>query len=233
MTKTLDLIAKGAAAAAMAAMPLAAPAQTDPEYRAELGAGAGLVSYQGDFNGSIAKNMEPGGSALAKYRFNPRMALGLNITYGKLKGSSADVSTWYPELQDSVHSFSNTVVDAGLRFEYNFWPYGTGREYFGAKRFTPFIAIGLGLTYAKAGGTVVTGNLPIGAGVKYKIGTRVNLALEWTMHYSLSDKLDGTDDPYGIESSGMFKNTDSYSVLQLSVTYDIWAKCRTCHNDRF
>ena len=233
MRKVLSRMKKWVAAGVMIAVAVAAPAQTDPEYRAEIGVGAGLVSYQGDFNGSIAKNMQPGGGLVAKYRFNPRMALGLNVTYGKLKGSSADVSTWYPEFQDSVLSFSNTVVDAGLRFEYNFWPYGTGREYFGARRFTPFIAIGLGLTYAKADGSVITGNLPIGAGLKYKVGARLNLALEWTMHFSLSDKLDGTDDPYGIESSGIFKNTDSYSILQLSLTYDIWAKCKTCHNDRF
>lgn len=213
---------------------LAAKAQTDPEYRAEIGGGVGLVSYQGDFNGSILSNMQPAGGLVAKYRFNPRMGLALNVTYGKLKGSSDGVGTWYPELQDSVTSFSNTLVDAGLRFEYNFWPFGTGREYFGAKRFTPFVAVGLGLTYAKAqSGSVFTGNLPIGVGVKYKLGTRLNVALEWVMHFSLSDDLDGTADPYGIESSGMFKNTDSYSMLQLSITYDVWAKCRTCHNDRF
>lgn len=213
---------------------LAAKAQTDPEYRAEIGGGVGLVSYQGDFNGSILSNMQPAGGLVAKYRFNPRMGLALNVTYGKLKGSSDGVGTWYPELQDSVASFSNTLVDAGLRFEYNFWPFGTGREYFGAKRFTPFVAVGLGLTYAKAqSGSVFTGNLPIGVGVKYKLGTRLNVALEWVMHFSLSDELDGTADPYGIESSGMFKNTDSYSMLQLSITYDVWAKCRTCHNDRF
>ena len=52
------------------------------------------------------------------------------------------------------------------------------------------------------------------------------------MHFTLSDKLDGREDPYGIRSSGLFKNADGYSVLQLAVTYDMWAKCKTCHNDR-
>ena len=213
---------------------LGAGAQDEYEYKMEIGVGAGTVSYEGDFNGSILSNNQAAGGLVAKYRFNPRMALGLDVTYGKLKGSSADVTTWYPALRDSVASFSTTLVDAGLRFEYNFWPYGTGREYFGARRFTPYVAIGLGLTCAKApSGTVVTGNLPIGVGVKYKVATRLNVALEWAMHFSLSDKLDGTDDPYGIDSSGMFKNTDSYSMLRLSLTYDVWAKCRTCHNDRF
>ena len=27
-------------------------------------------------------------------------------------------------------------------------------------------------------------------------------------------------------------DTTEYSVLQLAVTYDLWAKCKTCHNDR-
>ncbi len=52
------------------------------------------------------------------------------------------------------------------------------------------------------------------------------------MSFSLSDKLDGVEDPYGIKSNGMFKNTDCYSTLRLSVTYDIMAKCKTCNNDR-
>lgn len=210
-----------------------AGAQEDPEYLAEIGGGVGLVAYQGDFNGSLTANMKPMASLLARYKFNPRMGLALNVSYGKIEGSSDGTQTWYPEYHDSVASFSNTLVDAGLRFEYNFWPYGTGREYRGARRLTPYLAIGLGLTYAKTGsGNVFTGNMPIGFGLKYKVAGRLNLGLEWSMHFSMSDKLDGVADPYGITSSGMFKNTDCYSTLQLSLTYDIMAKCKTCNNDR-
>jgi hypothetical protein len=52
------------------------------------------------------------------------------------------------------------------------------------------------------------------------------------MHFTTSDRLDGVKDPYGIESSGLFKNTDCYSTLQVTLTYDLWAKCKTCNNDR-
>ena len=52
------------------------------------------------------------------------------------------------------------------------------------------------------------------------------------MHFSGSDKLDGIKDPYDIKSSGLFKNTDCYTTLQVALTYDIWAKCKTCNNDR-
>ena len=206
-------------------------AQTDPEYKLELGGGIGLVSYQGDFNGSPLKNLQPMFTLLAKYKFDPRRALALNVSYGQLKGSSKDAKTYFP--LTTTYDFKSNVVDAGLRLEYNFWPYGTGFEYRGAKRLTPYVAIGLGMTIAKTDGKSATGvNLPIGVGVKYKIGDRLNLAAEWAMHITSTDDLDGIKDPYGIESSGLFKNTDCYSHLRVSLSYDLWAKCRTCHNDR-
>lgn len=209
-----------------------AVAQEDPEYKAEIGVGGALVAYQGDFNGSLTKNMQPMGSLIAKYRVNPRMAWALNVSFGKIKGSSEGLTTWYPAAQDTVMTFDNSLVDVGLRYEYNFWPFGTGREYRGARPFTPYITFGVGVTSVKTdGGSVFAGNLPIGVGVKYKVAERLNLSLEWSMHFTLSDKLDGVEDPYGIKSSGAFKNTDCYSMLQLSLTYDIFAKCKTCNND--
>ena len=213
-------------------MSISASAQEEPEYRMEVGGALGVVSYEGDFNGNITKNAQPLVALVAKYRMNPRMSLGGSLTTGKLKGSSKDVDSYFPELHDSVYSFSNQLIDLGLRYEYNFWAYGTGREYRGARRVAPFIALGLGLTYADAGGAVFTGNLMLGAGVKYKVGERLNLTAEWNMHFSGNDNLDGCVDPYGIKSNGLFKNTDCYSMLRIALTYDIWAKCKTCNNDR-
>jgi hypothetical protein len=74
--------------------------------------------------------------------------------------------------------------------------------------------------------------VPIGFGVKYKLMDRLNLTAEWLMHISGSDKLDGIRDPYGIKSSDLFKNTDCYTTLQLSLTYEFMEKCKTCHNDK-
>ena len=215
-------------------MTVSVQAQTEPEYRLEVGGGIGAVTYLGDFNSNLFRDMQPMGSLLAKYRIDPRQALALNISYGKLKGSSSNEKTYYP---DSIkdYSFKTNLVDVGLRYEYNFWPYGTGQEYRGAKRLTPYIYIGMGATVAKADTadkTEVAFNLPLGGGVKYKMADRLNLGVEWTIHFTTSDMLDGVKDPYGITSSGLFKNTDCYSQLRVSVTYDLWAKCKTCHNDR-
>lgn len=207
-------------------------AQDDVEYRMEVGAGAGLVSYLGDFNGSVVKNMQPMGSLVWRWVLNPRMALRAKGSYGKLKGSSADVQTYYPDMQAKPYQFNHSLGDLGVTFEYNFWPYGTGRDYRGAKRLTPFIFGGVGGTYVSGGPKDVwTAHVPLGLGVKYKLGDRVNIGLEWAAHFSLSDKLDGVVDPYRVKSSGLFKNTDGYSALLVTLTYSFQAKCRTCHND--
>jgi trk system potassium uptake protein TrkA len=79
--------------------------------------------------------------------------------------------------------------------------------------------------------SVVALQVPIGVGVKYKLAQRLNLTAELLMHITGSDKLDGIADPYGIKSTGMFKNTDCFTTLQVSLTYDLWARCKTCMND--
>ena len=208
-------------------------AQDDPEYKMEIGGGVGLVNYLGDYNGNLLKNMQPMGTVLAKYRPNPWMAWTFSIGYGKLKGDISGAETWMPETEKKQKSFNNGLVDGGVRFEYNFWAYGTGREYRGAKPWAPFLTLGVGISHASlTDGSATDFNLPFGAGVKYKIGERLNLTGEWRIHFTGSDRLDGVEDPHGIKSSGLFKNTDCYSVLQLSLTYDIWAKCKTCNNDK-
>ncbi|MBQ8948824.1 MAG: outer membrane beta-barrel protein [Prevotella sp.] len=206
-----------------------AKAQDDPEYKMEAGAGAGLVAYTGDFNGNLLKGMQPWGTLIAKYHLSPREALAFSLGMGKIKGSSDNAETWYPI---EPYEFDNSLTEGVIRYEYNFWAYGTGREYRGARRLVPFVAIGLGLTHHSGENSGITMSLPIGAGIKYKIGQRLNLVAEWTMRFTPSDQLDGRSDIYGIKSSGLFKNTDCYSVLQLALTYDIWMKCKTCHNDR-
>lgn len=213
------------------ALALPSAAQDDPEYRMEIGAGVGLDGYLGDFNSSLTSDLQPMASLLARYVFNPYMGLKLNASYGKLKGNSADVETYYPDYAQTRYAFSNAMADVCLTYEYNFWPYGTGRDYRGAKRLTPFVFGGMGLTYADADKSRFAFNVPVGLGIKYKVGERMNLGLEWAIHFTQSDWLDGVKDPYYVESSGLFKNTDCYSALQFTVTYSFAPKCVTCNKE--
>ena len=204
-------------------------AQEEPEYRFEVGAGLGGVAYSGDFSGGFIKGIHPWMAIVAKYRLNPRMALALAIGTGKIKGSTDGADTWYPIER---YEFSHQLTEATLRYEYNFWAYGTGHDYRGARRVVPFVALGLGMVHHSGENSGVTLSLPLGAGIKWKVAPRLNLTAEWAMRFTPSDYLDGRSDVYGIKSSGLFKNTDCYSAFQFSVTYDLWVRCKTCNNDR-
>lgn len=207
-------------------------AQTDDEYLMEIGGGVGFLGYLGDYNNVLTRDLQPMATLLVRRNLNPYMGLRLAASFGKLKGDERDVKTVYPSTGVIPYSFSRTLTDISLTYEYNFWPYGTGHDYYGAKRLTPFVFLGLGGTYAGGdGSSVFTANVPIGLGLKYKVGQRMNVGVEWAMHFSMSDKLDGRKDPYGITSSGMFKNTDCYSVLQLTLSYSFMPKCTTCNKD--
>lgn len=223
---------KGLVTLLMLCATLTASAQQDDEYLMEIGGGVGMVSYQGDFNGKITSGMQPAGAIVWRRLLNPYMGFRVTGMMGKLKGDATRVETYYPDETTRAYSFDRSLTDVSVTYEYNFWPYGTGRDYRGAKRLTPFVFGGIGATYVSGGEKkVFTANVPIGLGIKYKLKERLNVGLEWSMHFSLSDELDGMADPYGIKSSGAFKNTDCYSRLMLTLTYSFKSKCRTCNND--
>lgn len=223
---------KGLVTLLMLCATLTASAQQDDEYLMEIGGGVGMVSYQGDFNGKITSGMQPAGAIMWRRLLNPYMGFRVTGMMGKLKGDATRVETYYPDETTRAYSFDRSLTDVSVTYEYNFWPYGTGRDYRGAKRLTPFVFGGIGATYVSGGEKkVFTANVPIGLGIKYKLKERLNVGLEWSMHFSLSDELDGMADPYGIKSSGAFKNTDCYSGLMLTLTYSFKSKCRTCNND--
>ena len=223
---------KGLVTLLMLCATLTASAQQDDEYLMEIGGGVGMVPYQGDFNGKITSGMQPAGAIVWRRLLNPYMGFRVMGMMGKLKGDATRVETYYPDETTRAYSFDRSFTDVSVTYEYNFWPYGTGRDYRGAKRLTPFVFGGIGATYVSGGEKkVFTANVPIGLGIKYKLKERLNVGLEWSMHFSLSDELDGMADPYGIKSSGAFKNTDCYSGLMLTLTYSFKSKCRTCNND--
>lgn len=211
-------------------------AQDEEEFKMELGGGLGGSFYMGDANYSTPfKNLGIVGGAMARYIMNPRMSIKANLMAGRISGDTKDFKNKYPQGQDV--SFKRTLFDLGAQFEYNFLAYGTGFGYNGGHRITPYILAGMGFTFAPAPAEgVFAVNFPIGVGVKYKIARRINIGCEFTMRFSLSDKLDVTNkeglqlnDPYRIKS-GSWKNKDSYSYTVFFVTYDLFSRCKECNN---
>lgn len=215
------------------AFPAWAFAQTQEsveEYKFDIGAGIGMSGYLGDANES---NMfaHPGVAFNATFRYliNSRWAIRGMLTGVSLSGSTADMDNVLPE--GKVYDFKSSVYDLGARAEFNFFNYGIGETYKRLTRISPYLSLGLGVAMASSGGdTSVAMSLPMGFGVKYKLRPRLNLGLEFSMTKVFGDKVDSSEltDLYQIKSS-FLKNTDWYSSLMFTVTYEFGKRCVTCH----
>lgn len=205
--------------------------QEELQYRLELGAGLGLGKNFTD----VKDNIGLAGALIARFPLNPRMAVKTQFTYDTMKGNTSGLKEFYPADVNAAgtnrldYSVSSGIYDLSALYELHFLPYGYLRDYRGHFRLIPYVQLGFGLTYGAAG-KAFTANIPLGVGLKYKIAQRLNLGLDWLVHFSLSDKLDGLEAPLGIKSE-MFRNKDHYSALTLTLTYDLNPKCPTCNKD--
>lgn len=200
------------------------------EYKFDIGAGLGMSGYLGDANESnLFAHPGVAFNATFRYLINSRWAIRGMLTGASLSGSTADMDNVLPE--GKVYEFDSWAYDLGARAEFNFFNYGIGETYKRMSRISPYLSLGLGVTMSNTGGeSFVAMSLPMGFGVKYKLRPRLNLGLEFSMTKVFGDKVDSAEltDLYKIKSSFM-KNTDWYSTLMISVTYEFGKRCVTCN----
>ena len=209
-------------------LPTKTMAQED--YRFDIGAGLGMTGYLGDANTANLWS-EPGWDfeALFRYIANPRWAFKTNFYAGNLRGDSSKMTNVFPG--GETFSFSTTFYELGEMVEFNFFNYGMGETYRKLKRISPYIAAGIGMTvWSIDGKTGAAFNIPLGVGLKYKLSQRWNIGFEFLMKKTFSDRLDVEQlkDPYGIKSSFM-KNTDWYSTMSLTISYEFSKRCAVCN----
>lgn len=202
----------------------------EAKYKFDIGGGIGLSGYLGDVNESNLYK-HPGISAEVSFRYiaNTRLAIRSIFKAVSLSGNSSDFGIVFPE--GKTYEFSSWVYDLGARAEFNFFGYGIGETYKRLKRWSPYLSVGAGVTMSSSdGNSSFAMNLPMGFGVKYKLRQRLNLGVEFTMTKVFGDKVDGENinDLYQIKSS-MIKNSDWYSTLTFSITYEFGERCETCH----
>lgn len=199
-------------------------------YAYEIGAGVGMTGYLGDANTSTLFNPPSWDVELIfRYIANTRWNFKTNFFIGGLSGDSSKMLNVFPDEQ--TYKFTTTFYELSELAEFNFFGYGIGETYQHLKRWTPYIAGGLGATmWSVKGKTGAAFTIPFGVGFRYKPSKKVNLGLEFLMKKTFTDRLDGQDleDPTGIESSFM-KNTDWYSTLTFTLTYEFGKRCATCN----
>lgn len=217
----------------MGMLSLEVHAQQEEYFTKEWGVSVGMSQPLDDTNPSLLSHPGVSFGGTMRWIRNSRLALRTSLNIHTVGGNTSGLRDFYPVQAQGVsgerlaYSYSGTVLDLSAVYEIHFLPYGYYRSYLGNRRLVPYMQLGLGAAYASKSGTI-TPLVPIGIGVKYKLRPRLNLSLDWSMRFSLSDKWDGLDAPHALKSD-FFRNKDHVGLLQLTLTYDFSPRCPTCN----
>ncbi len=177
----------------------------------EMGVKAGTGFYLGDANSTIFNRIDPLYGGLVRINANCRWATKIELTSGSIKTD-----------------LKQTYLDLSLYEEFNFFEYGLLNSDKWTRFFSPYIFAGIGFgSYSKGIYTIFSPNIPFGVGVKYKVWSKVNIGLEWTMHKLFTDEFDDISNPYGNQESAWI-NKDWLSKASFFLTVDFGNKSSYC-----
>ena len=197
-------------------------------YKFDMGGQIGVSGYLGDASSSIFSH--PGFSGGLTFRYLPdvRWSLRTLVNALTISGDTRGMDDVFPN--EGAFDFKATVFELQERVEFNFFSYGIGETYKRLRRWTPYLAAGIGISVSTCQGQTNAGfNIPMAFGIKYKAKPRLNLALEFSMTKVFSDHIDGPlSDLHQIKSS-FAGSSDWYSDISFSLTYEFGERCATCH----
>jgi hypothetical protein len=203
------------------------PTRVFSQRKADIGLFGGTAYYMGDINPNrhfYRPSLSLG--ALYRYNLNPRYAIKAHGYYAQLSGNDLDFpGLLHPDRPVSPHSFSTSLIDAGIQLEFNFLPFSPG---LGTIQYTPYLSAGF------SGAMIVQSDVnaenllsfPFGAGVKMNLSKRISTGFEWSFRKTISDRIDGLENPSG--TSSFLHNNDWYSFLGIFITYKFFNFATGC-----
>ncbi len=198
-------------------------------YEGEFGISAGAAHYFGDLNPNPRFNRpKPSLGLFFRKQFGNYVSLRIAGTFAQLGYS--DIYNSYNEFMYRRNlSFNTNIWELGLQGDFNFFKFVPGDEYL---RFTPYITFGVGVfnydpytylngqkVYLRPLGTEGQGSalypdrkaygsmamcLPLGAGLKYSLNTRMNLAFEVVYRFTNTDYIDDVSTTYAPDAQPHF-----------------------------
>jgi hypothetical protein len=194
---------------------------------ANVGIFVGTSSYLGDINPNrFFYRPSTALGILYRYNLNTRYALTVDANYVRLSGSDLDFpGQMHPDRMVSPVSFHTSLLDMSMQVEFNFRPFASGA---GSFDYTPYIATGFSgsLIASASRNTTSFISLPFGLGVKMNLNKRITAGAVWTFRKSLSDRIDGVENPSGVHS--VLLNNDWYDMLGVFITYKFFNFAATC-----
>jgi hypothetical protein len=199
------------------------------QRNSDYGIFGGVSSYFGDINpNKLLYSPLPAGGILYRYNFHPRQAIRTNIFLGGLRAKDSDFHNSFQTARDS--SFSGTVGEWIVQFEFNFLPFTTQGK---PGIFSPYIAAGAGVAFVNSKTLSVIPVIPFSLGIKVNIYKNIGLEAEYGFRKTFYDNFDGLKDLVSPADYSLIHNNDWYSFAGLVVTWKIYSKLAGCpaYND--
>ena len=166
----------------------------------------------------------PAGGVFYRYNLHPRQALRASLFLGGIHAKDQDFNNSFQINRDA--SFSGSVAEFALQFEFNFLPYSTfGRPF----DFSPYFAAGAGVTYFNSeSASTFKPVIPFSVGIKTNIYKNLGLEAEYGFRKTFYDNFDGLKDLVAPSDNGWMHNNDWYSFAGISLTWKIYNKLAGC-----
>jgi hypothetical protein len=199
------------------------------QRNSDFGVFGGVSSYIGDINpGRLLYAPLPAGGVFYRYNLHPRQSLRASFIYGGLRGNDLDFNNSFQRARAA--SFSGTVGEFAVQFEFNFFPYSTeGKRW----NYTPYFAGGGGIAFINTQAYTYVPVIPFSFGFKINIYKNIGLEAEYGFRKTFYDNFDGLKDLVAPSDYGWLHNNDWYTFTGISVTWKIYSKLAGCpaYND--
>ena len=194
------------------------------QRNADFGALAGITTYYGDINPSrLIHSPRPAAGIFYRYNLHPRQSLRTSLIIGGLSANDLAFDNSYQ--QNRGASFSGTVGEWALQFEFNFFPYSTS-----GKRWnnTPYIAAGGAITFINTDVFTYVPSIPFSLGFKINIYKNIGLEAEYGFRKTFYDNFDGLNDPTDPSDYPWTHNNDWYMFTGIGLTWKMYNRLAGC-----
>jgi hypothetical protein len=196
----------------------------------DYGVMAGVTSYLGDINpGRLLYSPSLAAGIFYRYNFHPRQALRANILYGGLKGNDLDFDNDFQIARGA--SFSGSVTEFAVQYEFNFFPYSTMGKLW---NYSPYFSAGVGGAYVMSPmNSAFIPVIPFSIGFKINIHKNIGLEAEYGFRKTFYDNFDDLKDLVAPSDYAWTHNNDWYTFTGVAVTWKFYSKLAGCpaYND--
>ena len=194
------------------------------QRNSDVGLFAGVSSYLGDINPNrLFYSPLPAGGIFYRYNLHPRQALRANLFIGNLRANDLDFRNSFQTARAA--SFSGTVGELALQFEFNFLQYSTqGKSW----DYTPYIAAGAGMAFINSAESAYIPVIPFSLGFKINLYKNLGLEAEYGFRKTFYDNFDGLKDLIAPSDYTWIHNNDWYSFTGIAVTWKFYSRLAGC-----